>query len=288
MKKIYSFVFLLFFVFSVNAFANAVVVDKIVATVEGVPITAYELTNIAGFYNTKDANTLINLVVDDYVIMHYAKNVGITVDDEDVDNFVEELAKRNGLDKDAFLKKVKASGVDMNYYFEGIKLQIYKQKFAGKMFARSIKISKADIQRYYVLHKDMLKQDNVLIMSIIATKDKKIAQAVYKELSQGGDFEKLKMRYSMDKSKQKAIPASVFNKQIRDKLLGLKKGEYSSIIESNGVFYIAKLIGKQSMKDSKELIDNRIKNILFAKKVESKLSSWLKMVKVRTDIEIFE
>jgi peptidyl-prolyl cis-trans isomerase SurA len=287
MRKIVVFilVFTLFGVFT--SFAKDKIVDKVVATVENQPITAYEITNIAGFYNAKDSKSLIDGVVDDYVVMHYAKNMGIVVTDEDVDDYIDRLAKSNSVKKDEFLKKVKASGVDMDYYKEGIRLQIYKQKFALKMFAPTIKISKEDIERYYALHKQQLNPGVMLVVSIISTKNKNTAKLVYKGLSKGGSFEKLKEQFSMDKEKQKVIPASAFNKQIRSKLLGLKKGEYSDIIESNGVYYIAKLLDKKTASVDDQVIEENVKNILFMKRVESKLNSWLKMVKMRTGIEIF-
>ncbi len=287
MKKLFLFI-IFFSVFAIQQVFAQQVVDRIVATVEDVPITAYELTNIAGFYNAKTPQELLNLVVDDYVIVHYAKSLGINVSDEDVDKTIEGFAEKNNMPKDKFLSKVKESGVDMDYYFKGVKLQIYKQKFATKMFASSIKISDEDIDRYYVLHKNELNPGVVLILSIISTKDKKTAKIVYKGLSNGADFDKLKQQFSLDKEKERAIPISAFNKDIKDKLLQLKKGEYSNIIETNGKFYIIKLIDKKDAASDMELIRKHIRNILFAKKMESKLDSWLRMVKARTDIEIFE
>ncbi len=288
MKKIAPFLFLFIFVTVFSSYSNERVVDKIVATVEGHPITAYEITNIAGFYNTQDPVKLVDMVIDDYIIMNYAKNLGIVVTDEDIDKYIEALAERNGFSEGKFLAKVKASGVDMDYYRLGIKLQIYKQKFALKMFASSIKISKDEIDRYYVLHKKQLNPGLIFVMSIISTKDKKTAKIVYKGLSNGGDFYKLKKQFSMDKTKVKTIPESAFNKEIRKKLLKLKKGEYSDIIESNGTYYIIKLIDKKTASNDETLVAEQIKNILFGEAIESKLNSWLKMVKNRTDIEVFE
>ncbi len=280
------FVLIYVFLLSAETFANGIVIDKIVATVEGMPITSYEVKNIAGFY--KGSKDVLKSIVNDYVIMYYAKRLGITVTDEDVDRFIRNVAERNGLTVDEFLKRLRESGIDEHYYRLGVKLQLYRRKFAMRMFAYGVSISKADIERYYKLHKDELKVAPVLVMSIIAVKNRALAEKIYNELTSGADFYKLKARYSMDKQPERAIPLSAFNSAIRSQLASLKPGQISSIIESNGVYYIVKLIKRQGGATGLKNVEERIRNLLFAKKIDARLKSWLKMVKARTDIEIFE
>ncbi len=287
MRKV-LFLSLFFIVFACSqAFSKEVVADKIVATVEGQPITAYELSSIAGFYGTKDLNTLVNRVIDDYVIMYYSKKMGIVVSDEDINKFIANMASRNNMSVEDFLASVKKSGIDLDYYKEGVRLGLYRRKFASKMFAYSIRISKEDVERYYNLHKKDLRANPVFIMNIIAIKNKKTAEYVFKKLQNGADFSKLKNRFSLDKEAVKAIPLSAFNKEIQAELSGLKKGDISNIIEASGVFYIVKIIDKKNAEADLNSMSGRIKNILFEKKIKARVSSWLKMVKSRTDIEIF-
>ncbi len=287
MKKVFIMLLLLPLFFSSVCFAERVVADRIVATVEGQPITAYELENIAGFYKAKNAKELINRVINDYVIMYYAKKMGIVVTDEDVDRYIDNLARRNNLSPDVFLEKVKGSGIDLSYYREGIKLGLYRKKFTIRMFAPTIRITKTDIERYYKLHKNEIKTNPVLVMSVISLKDKNLAEKIYQKLKNGGDFLVLKKQFSLDKVPSRTIPLSAFNKQIRSVLAKLKVGEFSNIIESNHVYYIVKILDRKGDSSDLNTLKNRIREIIFTKKVESKLSSWIKMVKSRTDIEIF-
>lgn len=286
-KTLFLSLFLIAFI-CVQSFSKEVVADRIVATVEGQPITAYELSSIAGFYKTKDLNTLINRVVDDYVIMYYSKKMGVFVKDEDVGKFIENMASKNSMSVDEFLASVKKSGIDLDYYKEGIRLGLYKHKFASKMFAYSVRISKEDVERYYNLHKEELKASPVFMMNIIAVNNKKTAEDVFKRLQNGADFNKLKNRFSLDKENVKAIPLSAFNKKVQGELSGLKKGDISNIIEADGIFYIVKIVDRKNSEANLSLINNKIRDILFEKKISAKMSSWLKMVKSRTDIEIFE
>ncbi len=285
-----SFLFLLalFSLFSFTAFSKGIVVDKIVATVEGQPITAYELENISGFYNSKSTKELVNRVIDDYVVMYYAKKMGIVVTDDDINRYINNMANSNGMSEDAFLQKIKEQGIDLDYYKKGVELSLYKRKFALRMFAPTIHITEADIERYYNLHKGEFKANPVLVMSIISVRDKDLAYSIYKKLQQGGNFESLKEKFSMDKEPERAIPLSAFNRTIRSKLAALKVGGISDIIEADNVYYIVKLINKKGEKVSLNSLKDRIRNMLFEQRVKAKLASWIKMVKTRTDIEIFE
>ncbi len=287
-KVLISFAFLSVFFMVKTSFGAQVVVDKIVATVEGQPITAYELENIAGFYRVKNTKALLNKVIDDYVLMYYAKKSGIVVTDEDVEKYIDNLAVRNNMSPDMFLKKVESSGLDIEYYKKGIRLALYRRKFALRMFAATIHITDTDIERYYKLHKKEFKTNPVLVMSIISVKDKKLANSIYEQLQNGADFMSLKKKFSMDTASERAIPLSAFNKQIQNELKGLSVGGISNIIEANNVYYIVKILDKKGANVTLETMKDRIRNILFGQRIESKLASWLKMVKTRTDIEIFQ
>ena len=283
MKKILVSVIII--LFGLTGMLNAAtLINKIVATVDGKPITLYELKSIAGFYNAKNPQELLNRVIDDYIIREYAENVGITISDEEVEKYMENLAARNNLTLDDFINKIKDSGIDLDYYKEGIKLLLYRIKFARKVFLPSVKISKQDIENYYKLHKEELASSSkIAVLSIITLDSLKKAQTVYKLLKKGEDFDKLLEKYSLTKDKTRDVPIAALNPYLQNKILSLKNGEYTNIIESEGKFYIVRLIEIKEGAD----IDRQIRNILIDKRINSKLKSWLKLVKARSDIEIY-
>ncbi|WP_022671199.1 peptidyl-prolyl cis-trans isomerase [Hippea alviniae] len=283
MKKILIVLVVVFF--GLTSLPNAAtLVDKIVATVDGKPITLYELKNIAGFYNAKKPQELLNRVIDDYLIKEYAENVGITISDDDVERYIENLAAQNNLSTEEFINKIKASGIDFDYYKEGVRLILYRIKFARKVFLPSIKITEQDIKNYYKLHKNELSSSNkIAVLSIITLDSLKKAQKVYKLLQKGKDFYKLLEKYSLTKDKTRDVPISALNPYLQSQILSLKSGEHTNIIESEGRFYIVKLIKIKEAED----IDQQIRNILIDKRINSKLKSWLKLVRARSDIEIY-
>ncbi|WP_035587348.1 peptidyl-prolyl cis-trans isomerase [Hippea jasoniae] len=269
-------------VFSLTA--RAELIDKIVATVNGGPITLYELKNIAGFYQAKTPKQLLNEVIDGYLIEQMAKNVGIEVTDEEVEKYIQQIANQNNLTVDEFLNKLKESGIDLHYYKEGIKLRIYQIKFARRSFLPTIKISKKEIKNYIKQHKELFEQNTKLFqLDIITLKTLKDAQKAYKLLKEGKSFDEVAAKYSLNKQTKRVIPVGAVNPYLREKLLSLKAGEYSDIIESDGNYYIVKLLGYKNSSDIETIARNR----LIEQRLQAKLNSWLKMVRSRADIEIY-
>ncbi len=264
--------------------ANAKLIDKIVATVNGEPITLYELKNIAGFYQAKTPKQLLNEVIDGYLIEQMAKNVGIDVTDEEVEKYIQQIASQNNLTVDEFLNKLKESGIDLHYYKEGIKLRIYQIKFARRSFLPTIKISKKEIENYIKQHKKLFENGSKLLkLNIITLNTLKEAQKVYKLLKEGKPFDEIAAKYSLNKQTKRVIPLEAINTYLREKLLSLKIGEYTDIIESGGKYYIVKLIGYENNND----IETMARNMLIEQRLQAKLNSWLKMVRSRADIEIY-
>jgi len=262
----------------------AKLIDKIVATVNGTPITLYELKNIAPLYNAKNVRTLLNKVIDDYIIEQYAKNVGITVSYEQVEQYLENMAKRNNLTTDEFLAKLRKAGIDIEEYKKGVKLVLYRYNFARRVFLPTVTITNKEIEDYYKLHKSLFKNSNkVAVLSIISLADLKTAQMVYKKLQNGANFYKMLEKYSLNKNKKREIPIVALNPYLQKKILSLNTGEFTNIIEASGKYYIVKLLGLKEEGN----IKGQIRNTLAEKQIEAKLKSWLKMIRSRSDIEIY-
>jgi len=283
LRKVLVFTIGIVVVLNLNAFSSKLV-DKIVATVNGKPITMYELKNIAPLYRAKSVNQLLNEVINDTIIEQYAQNVGITVSDDKVEQYLKSMANRNNLTLDEFLEKLKSAGIDIEEYKKGVKLMLYRFTFARRVFLPTVSVTDKDIERYYKLHKDTFKNTNkVVVLSIISLPDLKTAQMVYGKLKSGTNFDDMLKEYSLNKNLRREIPLEALNPYLQNKILSLKKGQFTNIIESDGKYYIVRLLNVKERGN----IDTEIKNILIEKQIDKKLTSWLKMIRARSDIEIF-
>ncbi len=283
LKKLLIFAIGFSLILSVNALGSKLV-DKIVATVNGTPITLYELKNIAPLYGAKSVKQLLKKVIDDTIIEQYSKNIGITISNERINQYLSNVASRNNLTISEFLDRLRKSGINIDEYKKGIKMLLYRYTFARRVFLPSVSVTKKDIKRYYNLHRNLFKNTNkIVILSIISLDNLKTAQTVYNKLKNGADFKKMLEKYSLNKRLKRAIPIAALNPYLQKTILSLKEGEFTNIIESDGKFYIVKLL---SIKGENN-IDTQITNILIGQQIEKKLKSWLKMIRARSDIELF-
>src|SRR6266571_9463161 len=84
--------------------ARAEITNRIVATIDGEPITAHELRRYAKEHaaqGTPDAQVLDALITD-RLLEKEVKAQGITARVDEIDRYVEEIQQRNGMDRERF------------------------------------------------------------------------------------------------------------------------------------------------------------------------------------------
>lgn len=283
MKKFLVFVVSSIFFVSI---AKAEVIDKIVATVNDRPITTYDLKELAPFYHAKDQKQLLNDVIDDYVIEDIAKKDGIVLTDEDVNQFIENVAKNNNLTKDQLEEKIKQQGFNYDYYKEFAKFSAYKLKVMQKVFAPTIQIDEQEIKNFYDNHPNLFNQSTV-VLDIIETSSKTSIEDAMKQLQLGASFNSVKEKYSLDKSEPKKIYVSDINKQLQGIIEKMQVGQISPIIESNNGYFIIKVLDKKDVNLSFDEVKDKIRNLLFEEKLQDRFASWLNGIKSSMDISTF-
>jgi peptidyl-prolyl cis-trans isomerase SurA len=283
MKKFLVFVVATIFFVSI---AKAEVIDKIVATVNDRPITTYDLKELAPFYHAKDEKQLLNDVIDDYVIEDIAKKDGIVLTDEDINQFIENVAKNNNLTKDQLEEKIKQQGLCYHYYMEFAKFNAYKLKVMQKIFAPTIQIDEQEIKNFYNNHANLFNQSTV-VLDIIETSNKNDIEDAMKQLQLGASFDSVKEKYSVDKSAPKKVYVSDINKQLQGIIEKMQVGQISPIIESSNGYFIIKVLDKKDVNLSFDEVKDKIRNLLFEEKLQERFASWLNGIKSSMDISTF-
>jgi peptidyl-prolyl cis-trans isomerase SurA len=283
MKKFLVFVVTTIFFVSI---AKAEVIDKIVATVNDRPITTYDLKELAPFYHAKDEKQLLNDVIDDYVIEDIAKKDGIVLTDEDINQFIENVAKNNNLTKDQLEEKIKQQGLCYHYYMEFAKFNAYKLKVMQKIFAPTIQIDEQEIKNFYNNHANLFNQSTV-VLDIIETSNKNDIEDAMKQLQLGASFDSVKEKYSVDKSAPKKVYVSDINKQLQGIIEKMQVGQISPIIESSNGYFIIKVLDKKDVNLSFDEVKDKIRNLLFEEKLQERFASWLNGIKSSMDISTF-
>jgi len=148
MKKILMFIGLIIFL-------NAEVLDRIVATVNNIPITSYEVEKLSKKLNI-DRNKALNILLDQKLIESEIKKRGIVVDDFELENALETIAKRNGFNLFEF-KNILIQRGEYEKLISQIKNDLLKKKLFDEIIQTKLKIDNNEIKNYYQNHKDEFK-----------------------------------------------------------------------------------------------------------------------------------
>jgi peptidyl-prolyl cis-trans isomerase SurA len=145
--------------------AGAEVIDRIVASVDGEPITLYELTQyktkqLAGMPNAQEAtdNDVLQALITEKLLAREIQARGIRVRDEDIDRYIDRIKEQNRVD-DAQLKQALAQqGMDFPKYREQIRKEIEKVQLLNRDIRGKVNVTPEDVQRYYDAHKQDYEQ----------------------------------------------------------------------------------------------------------------------------------
>ena len=127
-----------------------------------------------------------------------AKTLGIVVADKDVDARIKQIKTQYfGGSETKYKQQLKAQGLTEAL----LRINLHGQILSEKLYAKvtgGVKVSDAEIQKYYNDHKSTYAQAASRDVRHILVNDKKLADQLETQLRSGGDFAKLAKQYSKD------------------------------------------------------------------------------------------
>lgn len=292
--------------------AGARVINRIVATVDGKPITAYELELFAtqsirsrqgGL--SADRDKLLDILITDKLIEQEAAEKGIIVRQEDIDRYVEDIKERNKLTDAQLDAALAAQGVSKEEYRKQIRQEIERQQLIAREIRGRVNVTPEEVRRYYEAHiSDYATPEryNVAHIVIRVPEDSSIAQRqsaeelaarIYDQIRRGADFAVMAGQYSQDSTAASGGDLGWFEpRQLVDSLeeavLKLRVGEVSPPVASPAGWHILKLLGREEA-SHRGLADleGEIKEKLYAEALERRFERWLnEELRQRHDVDI--
>ena len=150
--------------------ATAEVVNKIVALVDGDPITAHEVRRYGEERRAANApyDQLLDAVITEKLIEKEIASRKIVAKREDVDKYIQEVMTRNKMNEEQFNKALKQQGSSMDQYRTRIKNEMERSALVGQeLRGEAPEITDADIERYYNEHKDAFATKSAVTVSDI-------------------------------------------------------------------------------------------------------------------------
>jgi len=239
--------------------------------------------------------TLINVRLQ----LQEAKNLGIRVSDEELQEAIGNIQKKYSMSEAAFGESLKIEGFTYAEYKKRLREQIIISKLVNMEIRNKIVITDEDLNKFVAENKEILEnKERYKISQILLKKQKdtdnsKIeekAGELLRKIEQGGSFSDLAQQYSEDPSAKAGgdlglLKKSQLNKIFIDILSGMKPGDVSKPFWTESGLHIIKLESRAEAKNKDEAREEA-KNILINKIYAERFNAWIKSLREKSFIEV--
>lgn len=278
--------------------------DRVVASVDGDPITVRDLEAFAAVnhvtlsdpedMNSPKTKAVLKGVISQYLLESEVKKYKDQVDERQVDEYIANFEKGNGLTDAQLRTQLQAQGHTYEEFRKHARLELQKMIMIQKEVRQKVNISPGEIKAYYDAHpqeftvgKESFKLAQILIAVPPNPSPAQVAAAhakaedIRKQLLAGADFGKLAREYSDDDSKSQGGELGNFSRgdmidAIQKAIDQMKVGDISEPIRTDHGFHILKLEAhdKAGLKPLAE-VSSEIQEKLVGQKAEQQFSTWV-------------
>ncbi len=304
-------------VFALLQNAACVVIDKIVAVVNGEAITQRELAqHLFPLYeeyqkeytgrNLEDKmleaeDMVLDQLIQDKLILSEAKKSGIKAEDSEVDDKISSIVKsRFDSDEDKFREMLAIQDVSLSEMRESIRNEIIKSKVVREKVGWKIVITPSEVRQYYDQHiEEFVEHEKIKVFNILLRKKEgrgealtELVKKVKELLDSGEDFEDVAGKYSEGPNAKEGgslgfVKRGEMIKEIDHAIFALSPGEISDVIETPIGYHIFKVTETlpASSRDF-DSVKEEIQNMIYQKKISKNLEKWLKEIRENAYISI--
>jgi parvulin-like peptidyl-prolyl isomerase len=252
-----------------EAEANTPAVDRVVASVDGDPITLREVQDFASqhgqpidtndFASSDTAKTAVKALIGEKLLEQEVKKYDDKVDEAQVDKYIMQLRMDKHMSDAEFRSQLQAAGMSYDDLRKHARLDLEKAMMIEQEVRAKINVPDSDVKAFYDAHqqdftiaKERLRLSQVLIAlppnptpEQVSAAQKK-AEMIRARAAKGADFGDLARVYSDDDSKSNGgelgwfAPADI-NDSILAAVKPLKPGDISGPIRTSHGIHIVKL-----------------------------------------------
>ncbi len=288
------------------------IVDRIVATIDGEPVTLVELKSFSEQMRQRggddvpvtDRGMLDELVLEK-ILHKQIEAQGVGASTQQVDAYISSIKERNHLDDAQLKQALTAQGLIWDQYRAQVKNDIERAALINKEIRNKVNVPPEEVERYYKEHLSDYGapgKAHVRLLSILvppgATDEQKAslraeAERLRKEAAGGKDFATLAKEHSQgpgaaDGGDIGEVTSGSMQSEFDKAVFALKEGEVSEVVGTDSGFHIFKLekllsAGHQPLAE----VSGDIKEKLYRQSIESRYDRWLKEdLRAKYDVEI--
>jgi peptidyl-prolyl cis-trans isomerase SurA len=222
---------------------------------------------------------VLERLVTERIELQHAAQVGIHVTDAEVDQAIENIARRNNLSVEELRERLRQQGITAASHRQQVRNQLVIQYLQEREVGSRVMVSDAEIENF-LANQDKLKDANEeydISQIFIAIPEnasaeaiqaaKKRANDVHEQLLHGGDFAHLALTYSQGSDalngghvgwKKSGELPGLFLDALRD----LPTGGVSDVIQSPNGFHILHLIARRGGAPAESVTQTHVRHIL--------------------------
>lgn len=276
-------------------------IDRVVATVDGFPITLSDLEKRIGkgplTYQAAKADPQVKAILEqltqEALIKQEASKKKLSVDAEEIDQYIAAVAERNNLTKEEFEQAVKDEGKNFAEYRGQVEIEVLKSKLMSSLVKGGVSVSDSEIDSYLQAHPELkTKGARIKLRQIVLRVDpetsdqaKSKLEDIKNQVSSASDFAQAATRYSQGAEAQEGGLIGILNvrelsEEIKDAVQGIENKGVSDVIMTSDtakLFYVEERFGSDEEEDEDEIEErsrNEARKILQEQKSEVKLGTF--------------
>lgn len=282
-----------------------VLIDAVVASVDEKPITLRDLQSrlsppreisLASLSNDHDAQQTLDSMISERVLEAEAVLKRVSVADNEIDEYINEVAARNSLSRTDFEGVLTREGKTLDWYKRQVKTDILKSKIASTISRGGVSVSEQEIDEFLSSSPSFKSEGASLKLRVISIPSagkspeeiSSAVQAVETALSAGESFESVAKKHSQGPHASEGgllgvVAEKDLSSHIFDALLSLEPGQHSKPVTTEvdtQIFYVEERYAATSS-DQEDVKEEDIearreeaRKAIQKRKTDEKLSSY--------------
>lgn len=298
----------------------AVLLDWVVAVVDANVILESEVDQMAipSFREPVDLSTeegrrkldahrrkVLDQLIEKQLIAHQAKEMKVTVTEEEVRKAIDEVKKNNNLDDATFTEALKQQGFAMDAYKKQLKQQILELKVVNQAVRSRISVGDEEVRAFYASNARQASGDEAQVhlkqvlfavpptaSPAVLDEKRKAAQRVVDLMREGGEFEKVAKTYGEDPVSKLGgdlgwLARGDLPQELREVVSAMDNGDVRGPIRSDRGFHVLQLVEKKDggVKSFEE-VKEQLRRQIYDQQVEKSVQSWLKELRRKAHVDV--
>jgi len=278
--------------------ASEFIVDAVVASVNGKPITLADVSTRLGaqtplelgdFNSNQKARQALESMIFERLIEEEATNRKIRVTDSEVDGYMDEVAKKNQMTRSQFETALRSHAQRLDVYREQVKADILRSRLISQLMQQGAAVTEADIEVYLKEHPALtragskVKLRQIVVSNTTRTPEDALGRAneARKLIEEGKSFARVAEAYSdgaeaSDGGSLGVVAEEELSPKVFEALLSVKEGEATPVVELPDGYRLF-LVEKRYLekeKDVDESILAEVRKALTEKKLQERVQAF--------------